>query len=70
MTALPPCPSHPHLQMSYGGSRLVCAHVSHAADGSQAQAITCPRCMRTSYNPGDIRNGYCGNCNDWTSPAT
>jgi hypothetical protein len=19
-----------------------------------------------SYNPGDVANGYCGNCHDWT----
>lgn len=30
-------------------------------------SITCPRCGRTSYNPNDIREGYCGNCHDWTS---
>ena len=29
-------------------------------------SITCPRCGRTSYNPTDIREGYCGNCHDWT----
>jgi len=64
---MPSCPVHPRLQMSYGGNLLVCAHVSHVADGSQAQAITCLRCMMTSYNPNDIREGYCGNCHDWTS---
>jgi ribosomal protein L37E len=30
-------------------------------------SITCPQCGRTSYNANDIREGYCGNCNDWTS---
>jgi ribosomal protein L37E len=30
--------------------------------------ITCPRCGRTSAHPDDIREGYCGNCHDWTSP--
>jgi hypothetical protein len=30
-------------------------------------SITCPRCGRTSYNPNDIREGYCGYCHDWTS---
>jgi ribosomal protein L37E len=29
-------------------------------------SITCPRCGMTSYNPNDIQQGYCGNCNDWT----
>jgi ribosomal protein L37E len=31
-------------------------------------SITCPVCGRTSYNPNDIKEGYCGNCHDWTSP--
>lgn len=29
-------------------------------------SITCPKCNMTSYNPNDIREGYCGNCHDWT----
>lgn len=29
-------------------------------------SITCPVCHMTSYNPNDIREGYCGNCHDWT----
>jgi ribosomal protein L37E len=29
-------------------------------------SVTCPRCFKTSYNPDDIREGYCGNCHDWT----
>lgn len=32
-------------------------------------SITCPVCRRTSYNPNDIREGYCGYCHDWTSRA-
>jgi ribosomal protein L37E len=31
-------------------------------------SITCPRCGWTSYNPNDIREGYCGHCHAWTSP--
>jgi transcriptional regulator with XRE-family HTH domain len=31
-----------------------------------ATRITCPRCGRTSFNPNDVREGYCGNCHDWT----
>jgi len=31
-------------------------------------SITCPKCGRTSWNPNDIREGYCGNCHDWTTP--
>lgn len=32
-------------------------------------SITCPRCTRTSYNPGDIKQGYCGYCKWWTSDS-
>lgn len=34
----------------------------------QPESITCPVCGRTSAHPADIREGYCGNCHDWTSP--
>lgn len=34
--------------------------------GESAQAYVCPRCGRTSHNPNDVREGYCGNCHDWT----
>lgn len=29
-------------------------------------SFTCPRCDMTSYNPTDIKEGYCANCRDWT----
>jgi hypothetical protein len=29
-------------------------------------AVTCPRCLRTTFNPNDEREGYCGYCYDWT----
>jgi hypothetical protein len=35
--------------------------------GPPVASITCPACGRTSYNPDDIREGYCGNCCSWTS---
>lgn len=28
--------------------------------------FTCPRCGASSAHPRDIREGYCGNCHDWT----
>lgn len=28
--------------------------------------ITCPKCGMTSYNPHDEREGYCGNCHEFT----
>lgn len=32
-----------------------------------APSITCPKCGRTSYNPNDIEQGYCGYCHDWVT---
>jgi hypothetical protein len=29
-------------------------------------SITCPVCKRTSYNPSDVAEGYCGACHDFT----
>jgi hypothetical protein len=29
-------------------------------------SFTCPRCGMTSHHPEDERQGYCGNCHDWT----
>jgi hypothetical protein len=29
-------------------------------------SITCPVCNKTSYNPNDIENGYCGYCHAYT----
>lgn len=29
-------------------------------------SITCPVCDRTSHNPTDVSQGYCGHCHDWT----
>jgi hypothetical protein len=30
-------------------------------------SATCPVCGMTTYSEMDIREGYCGNCHDWTS---
>lgn len=30
-------------------------------------SFTCPRCERTSHNPTDAAEGYCGHCHDWTA---
>jgi hypothetical protein len=40
--------------------------VQAAIQRFEAGSFTCPRCLMTSYNPNDIREGYCGNCHDWT----
>jgi protein-arginine kinase activator protein McsA len=39
-----------------------------AEAAASAPSITCPQCRMTSYNATDIRQGYCGNCRDWTTP--
>jgi chitosanase len=33
-------------------------------------SFTCPQCGRTSYNPNDVREGYCGWCHDYTRADT
>jgi len=34
-----------------------------------ARSITCPVCRMTSYNPVDVKEGFCGNCRRWIAPA-
>lgn len=59
------------------GTRLPCrttylglddkhCHIWLATPIEDRISITCPRCNRTSHHPEDVRNGYCGNCHDWT----
>jgi len=33
---------------------------------AESESFTCPRCGAASWNPADIREGYCGRCHDWT----
>jgi hypothetical protein len=35
--------------------------------GQPRRSITCPECGRTSPNPDDVAQGYCGVCHWWTS---
>lgn len=30
------------------------------------EAIMCSRCLMVSHNPEDVRQGYCGNCHEFT----
>lgn len=52
--------------------RAAVTRVAYPLDLSRAPVqyawITCPRCGRTSYHPEDIKEGYCGACEDWTTP--
>lgn len=52
-------------------SVLPCGWPRRLADRESAgqPSITCPACGMTSYHPDDIREGYCGNCHDWTGAA-
>jgi hypothetical protein len=34
--------------------------------GPVVVSFTCPRCFRTSHNPTDAAEGYCGACHDFT----
>jgi len=36
---------------------------------TEQPSITCPDCGMTSYNPHDIRWGYCGNCHEFTGES-
>ena len=58
------CPSHA-LRLYGVGYRLACAHERHQGE-AKVKAVICPRCRWVSFNPDDIREGYCGNCHDWT----
>ena len=65
----------PHRQKSKGRKRPRAWHHTAAQDKVFIDAdrifdtrpsFTCPRCRSVSYNPNDIREGYCGRCHDWT----
>lgn len=36
------------------------------AGGRGGDSFTCPHCGRTSYNPRDREERYCGACHWWT----
>ena len=64
------CPSHA-LRLYRAGNLLCCPVAKHLPGRPQeAQAVVCPRCEMISFHPDDIREGYCGNCHDWTGTAT
>lgn len=45
------------------------AVAAQRAHDDSGRSITCPRCGMTSHHPTDIREGYCGQCHDWTMDA-
>lgn len=46
------------------GPLALSAALLAAAD--QVPRFTCPVCWRTSWNPTDLEEGYCGACHDYT----
>jgi ribosomal protein L37E len=36
------------------------------ARDNRPKSFVCPRCGMESFHPVDVREGYCGNCHDWT----
>lgn len=47
----------------------MCGHNEAAQSDEYAAielSITCPRCLRTSFNASDINEGYCGYCHAFT----
>lgn len=44
--------------------------VQQLDDGDVQPSIDCPKCGSRSYNHNDIREGYCGNCHDYTTLRT
>ncbi|MGH3905187.1 MAG: hypothetical protein ACRDTE_13510 [Pseudonocardiaceae bacterium] len=40
-----------------------------AAGASVRVGFWCPRCLRVSFAPMDLIEGYCGHCHAWTAPV-
>jgi ribosomal protein L37E len=64
LTARPDAAPPPGLPYKFAGMTPLL--VSDDGAHFREAPFTCPRCGMTSYNPNDIREGYCGNCHDWT----
>lgn len=43
-----------------------CSPILNGCSRLTAEYFICPRCGAKSYNPNDVRFGYCGRCHDWT----
>lgn len=40
--------------------------LSKQQPGAVLEMRRCPRCRRITYNPNDIKEGYCVECHEWT----
>jgi len=54
---------------SVRAGQLAVASEHEDARPAESESFTCPRCGATSWNPADIREGYCGRCHDWTATS-
>lgn len=41
-------------------------HVYGDAGRRDPKSFVCPRCLLKTFNPTDVKEGYCANCHDWT----
>jgi hypothetical protein len=67
------CPEH-NLDWAWSAGTPFCPVCRYVPEGARPAtsepSITCPVCAMTSYNPNDIREGYCGNCHEFTGVKT
>lgn len=62
-----PSPTQPEV-WHFGIFNSAVPLITKIFDIQEVETITCPQCGRTSANPNDVREGYCGHCHDWTTP--
>lgn len=58
----------PSLRLSFTANPRHNMHIKteRTAAPADGAAFACPRCGMISHNANDVREGYCGNCHDWT----
>lgn len=62
-----PRPGFISWEMSPQDALAMAGHlIEMAAHAARPPQYQCPRCERTSHHPADSREGYCGNCHDYT----
>ena len=54
------------MEQAFGLIRNREAQQSQVSMSSQQATFTCTVCGRTSHNPNDLRNGFCGHCHDYS----
>lgn len=49
-------------------AEIIDSQVEAAARIGELPSLTCPVCRVTTYTPSDVSSGYCGRCEDYTTP--